>query len=59
MLPFILDVARWVLRKKYLNGEIARRMNDDLIFFHDDATRDFGYTPRSFLGGGLKDIEGS
>jgi N-acetylglucosaminyl-diphospho-decaprenol L-rhamnosyltransferase len=58
LLPFILDVAGVVLRKKHINGEIARRMNDDLIFFHDDAARDFGFTPRTFLSGGLKDIEG-
>lgn len=57
-LPFILDVARVVLRRKHLNGEIARRMNDDLIFFHDDAKRDFGYAPRAFLSGGMRDIEG-
>ncbi len=56
-LPFILDMAGKILRKKYINGEIARRMNDDLVFFYDDATRDFGYSPRKFLSGGLKDIE--
>jgi len=57
-LPFILDVVGWVLRKRHINGEIARRMNDDLMFFHDDAARDFGYQGRRFLSGGMKDIEG-
>lgn len=58
VLPFALDLAGWISRKKHINGEIARRMNDDLVFFHDDATRDFNYAPRPFLSGGLKDIEG-
>lgn len=58
LLPFLLDMAGWVSRKKHINGEIARRMNDDLIFFHDDARRDFGFHPRPFLSGGAKDIEG-
>jgi|CXWL01.1.fsa_nt_gi GT2 family glycosyltransferase/nucleoside-diphosphate-sugar epimerase len=57
-LPFILDVVGKISRKKHINGEIARRMNDDLVFFHDDAERDFGYHPRGFLTGGMKDIEG-
>ncbi|MCE2926335.1 MAG: glycosyltransferase [Rickettsiales bacterium] len=57
-LPFILDVAGFLSGKKHINGEIARRMNDDLMFFHDDAERDFGYHGRRFLSGGMKDIEG-
>ncbi len=57
MLPFIMDVARSLLHKKNLNGEIARRMNDDLVFSHDDASRDFGFSPRAFLSGGGTDIE--
>lgn len=58
MLPFILDITGKILRKKQINGEMARRMNDDLVFFHDDAARDFGFNPRGFLTGGIKDIEG-
>jgi GT2 family glycosyltransferase/nucleoside-diphosphate-sugar epimerase len=58
MLPFALDMAGWILRKKHINGEIARRMNDDLVFFHDDAKRDFGFHPRTFLSSGMRDIEG-
>jgi len=57
-LPFALDTIGRLLRQKGINGEIARRMNDDLIFFHDDATRDFGFSPRPFLSGGIGDIEG-
>ncbi len=58
MLPFLLNVAGVLLRKKHINGEIAYRMNDDLMFFHDDAKRDFGFSPRRFLKGGINDIEG-
>lgn len=58
VLPFLLDVAGRLTGKDHINGEIARRMNDDLVFFHDDAKRDFGFAPRPFLSGGMKDIEG-
>lgn len=58
ILPFLLSFAGFVSRRKHINGEIAHRMNDDLIFFHDDATKDFAYSPRPFLSGGIKDIEG-
>ncbi len=58
MLPFLLNIAGFVLRKKHINGEIAYRMNDDLMFFHDDAKKDFGFSPRRFLKGGINDIEG-
>jgi len=58
LLPFAFDITGIMLRKKDINGEIARRMNDDLIFFHDDATRDFEFSPRPFLTGGIRDIEG-
>jgi len=47
-----------ISRNKFTNGEIARRMNDDMVFFHDDAKRDFGFNPRGFLSGGIKDIDG-
>jgi nucleoside-diphosphate-sugar epimerase/GT2 family glycosyltransferase len=57
-LPFILTVAGVVMRKPFINAEVAHRMNDDLVFFHDDAARDFGYNPRMFLNAGRKDLEG-
>jgi hypothetical protein len=53
-----LDLLGKIRRNKYINGEIARRMNDDLVFFHDDAKNDFGFAPRKFLSGGVKDIDG-
>jgi len=58
MLPFILDMRGKITKNKHINGEIARRMNDDHVFFHDDAKKDFGYHPRAFLSGGVNDIEG-
>ncbi len=58
LLPFVLDVAGFLSKKRHINGEIARRMNDDLVFFHDDAARDFAFRPRAFLSNGMKDIEG-
>lgn len=56
-LPFMLDLWGKITGKKYINGEIARRMNDDMVFFHDDAKHDFGFKSRKFLAGGTKDIE--
>ncbi len=58
LLPFFLDMVGWLPGLRYINGEIARRMNDDLVFFYDDAARDFGFNPRPFLSAGIRDIEG-
>jgi nucleoside-diphosphate-sugar epimerase len=58
ILPFALDVVGKLRGNKFINGEIARRMNDDFVFFNDDAKRDFGFHPRRFLSGGAKDIDG-
>lgn len=58
MLPFILDMSGKMKKNQHINGEIARRMNDDFVFFHDDAKKDFGYQPRAFLSSGINDIEG-
>ena len=35
-------------RFKDFNGEMARRMNEDLVFDFADAARDFGFAPRNF-----------
>lgn len=35
-------------RYRDFNAEMARRMNEDLVFDHAEATRDFGYQPRPF-----------
>lgn len=58
LLPLALDIAGWLTMRRHISGEIARRMNDDLVFFHDDATNDFGFKPRPYLSGGMRDIEG-
>jgi len=57
-LPFMLDAASVLLQKKSLSGEIARRMNEDVVFFHDEPQRDFEYAPRPFLSGGVRDLGG-
>lgn len=45
-------VAMWCLsripRFRDFNAEMARRMNEDLVFDSSDATRDFGFVPRKF-----------
>ncbi len=38
-------------RFAFVTDAMAQRMNEDLCFDHSDATRDFGYLPRRFLGG--------
>lgn len=35
-------------RFKDFNAEMARRMNEDLVFDSNDAVRDFGFAPRKF-----------
>lgn len=58
-LPQMLDVLGALRHNSHVNGEMARRMNDDLVFAHTDATNDFGYQPRAFLSGSLADIDGA
>lgn len=58
LLPLMLSLAGFITRSKHINSEIAHRMNEDLIFFHDDAKKDFAFEARPFLSRGLKDIEG-
>ncbi len=59
MLPPVLDIAGALLPDSELTGDVARRMNMDLVFDDGSAGRDFGYTPRRFLSGGRKDLFGS
>ncbi|MDX2073414.1 MAG: glycosyltransferase [Alphaproteobacteria bacterium] len=56
LLPSILGLAGLLLRKPLMNRDVAYRMNEDMVFFHDDAERDFGYHPREFLSGGIADL---
>ncbi|MDX8392328.1 MAG: NAD-dependent epimerase/dehydratase family protein [Mariprofundaceae bacterium] len=41
-------VARILPKYRYLTADMADRMAMDMIFSHDEAAKDFGYTPRSF-----------
>ncbi len=56
ILPYLIDISSIIMRKKHLNGEIAKRMSQDLTFDHSQATRDFEYKPRDFLSNGINDL---
>lgn len=55
-LPQAMDAISRFFRRPDLNGEIAKRMNRDLIFDSQEATLDFGYTPRPFMSNGEADL---
>lgn len=48
----VFRVAMWCVsripRFRDFNAEMARRMNEDLLFDSSDARRDFGFAPRKF-----------
>jgi len=55
VLPLPLGPLRLLLRMlsllprfRYVKPEMADRMNQDLVYDHGDAARDFGYSPRPF-----------
>ena len=50
-LPQSLDLLHRLVPALHVNGEIARRINRDLIADNEPAARDFGYRPREFLAG--------
>jgi hypothetical protein len=50
-LPQSLDLMNKMFPLLHVNGEIARRMNEDLVFDNEPAAKDFGYRPRGFLAG--------
>jgi nucleoside-diphosphate-sugar epimerase len=50
-LPQSLDLVNRLFPALHVNGEIARRMNRDLVADNESAMRDFGYRPRGFLSG--------
>jgi nucleoside-diphosphate-sugar epimerase len=43
-----LGLISLIPRFRDFNAEMAKRMNDDLVFDSSEATRDFGYAPRTF-----------
>lgn len=45
----LIKVAAILPRYRYLSGEMARRMNQDLNFDHEQAKHDFGYRPINFI----------
>ncbi len=55
-LPLLFDALSLLKGKGSINGEMARRMNQDLVFLSSEARRDFHYHPRGFLTGGLRDL---
>ena len=55
-LPQAMDAISRFFRRPDLNGEIAKRMNRDLVFDSTEAMQDFGYTPRPFMSNGEADL---
>lgn len=55
-LPLLLNIYSKLIGKPEINGEIAERMNRDLIFDDSEARQTFDYHPRSFLENGIKDL---
>ncbi|MDY0269948.1 sugar transferase [Trichloromonas sp.] len=51
LFAFDLGVAflRLFPRFRHWSPAMARRMNEDLVFDHDPATSEFGFSPRSFI----------
>ena len=48
MFKVAVAIARLVPRFQHLTADMAYRMQEDLVFEHDDATQDFGYDPGKF-----------
>lgn len=57
-LPQILATAGALIPGSELSADVARRMNIDLAFDDGSAAADFGYAPRMFLAGGIRDLFG-
>lgn len=50
-------VLYWVTLKKKDYREKVQRLCEPRVYPHDDATRDFGYAPRSFRVGIVDEVE--
>ncbi len=50
-LPTLLDWLGKLYQMSYVNADMARRMNQDMIFDISEAANDFGYKPKGFLKG--------
>jgi len=55
-LPQIINILTFVFRSEEVNGEIAKRMNQNLVFSYDSAKNDIEYSPRDFLDNGITDL---
>jgi nucleoside-diphosphate-sugar epimerase len=44
-----LNIVYLIKRDSGLTAEMANRMTEDFYFDHNDAKRDFGYSPRGFI----------
>lgn len=47
-------LARIFSRYRHLSGAMAQRMNQDLVFDHSKAKKDFGYSPKGFMSTVMK-----
>lgn len=55
-LPELLDfIGKWFCGGR-INGEMARRMNSDMLFLDSEMHRDFTFRMRGFLAGGKRDL---
>lgn len=52
----VVGLARLLPRYKHLTADMALRMQVDLVFDHDEASKDFGYCPGEFDPSYLKQI---
>jgi len=48
LLRALIMLLRMNPRYRYLSPNMADRMQKDMLFSHDEASRDFGYAPRPF-----------
>jgi hypothetical protein len=49
MFRYAVMLLRILPRFKSLNVEMVSRMNQDMIFDHEEAAQDLGFRPRGFL----------
>lgn len=50
-------ILYWMTLKKKDYREKVQRLCEPRVYSHDDATRDFGYAPRSFQVGIVDEVE--
>jgi nucleoside-diphosphate-sugar epimerase len=48
---FLAKVYNLLFKRAMISVEQVQRMQEDKVFSHEDATRDFGYTPMTFEEG--------